>query len=205
MADILIKAISPEMIDDVAGLHMSAFEGYTNTLIGKGYVKAFIKWFCETDEAIAICAIDSTNTPVGYVVGAYLGYEAKLNKKILWPALSGILLRPWLVFNPRFRSIVANKLRSFTKGSKNQVNQIPTLPSPTVSLVGIGVHPSFKGKGVGYELINAFEARVVEYQAKSMRLSVYSDNIAARKFYEKAGWQVFDNVNGPFVYYYKII
>jgi ribosomal protein S18 acetylase RimI-like enzyme len=193
------------MVDSVADLHMVAFQGYTNTLIGMPYVRAFIRWFCETDDAIALCAMDSANTPVGYAIGAHLGYEINLNKKILWPAASGILLRPWLVFNPHFRRIVTNKLRSLTKFRNHQNNQVPILPSPTVSLVGIGVHPQYKGKKIAHELITVFESRVLESRAKSMRLSVYSDNIAARKFYEKAGWQIFDNVIGPFVYYYKIL
>lgn len=205
MADISIMKIPLEMIDSVARLHMTAFKGYTNTLIGIPYVRAFIRWFCETDEAIALCAIDSTNTPVGYVVGAPLGYTTDLNKKILWQAVIGILLRPWLVFNPRFRWIVTNKLRSLKEGGKHQSNETPILPSPTISLVGIGVHPEYRGKKIGYKLIREFESSVVEAQAKSMRLSVYSDNIAARKFYAKAGWQLFDNVIGPFVYYYKFV
>jgi ribosomal protein S18 acetylase RimI-like enzyme len=205
MADVSITKISLELIDSVAQLHMAAFKGYTNTLIGIPYVRAFIRWFCEADEAIALCAIDSTKTPVGYVVGAPLGYTTHLNQRVLWPAVTGILLRPWLVFNPRFRRIVANRFRSLKEGGKHQSNEIPILPSPTISLVGIGVHPEYRDKKIGHKLITEFESSVVEAQAKSMRLSVYSDNIAACKFYAKAGWQIFDNVIGPFVYYYKVV
>lgn len=205
MADISITKIPLEMIESVAQLHMIAFNGYTNTLIGMPYVRAFIRWFCEADEAIALCAIDSTNTPVGYVIGAPLGYTTSLNRKILWPALTGILLRPWLAFDHRFRWIVANRLRSLMNGGKHQPIKVPILPSPTISLVGIGVHSEARGHGVGQKLLAAFESFAIEAGFKSMRLSVYSDESVARKLYSKAGWKSLDDVNGPLIYYYKII
>jgi ribosomal protein S18 acetylase RimI-like enzyme len=193
------------MVDHVAELHLVAFEGYTNTLIGKPYVRTFISWFCEADEAIALCAIDRTNTPVGYVFGAPLGYSTKLNKKILWPAITGILLRPWLVFNNRLRWIVVNRVRKLIMREKLDMNEKPILPSPTMSLVGIGVHPKSRGQGVGQKLLMAFELSTIEAKAKSMRLSVYPEKIAARKLYTKAGWKSFDDVKGPLIYYYKSI
>lgn len=205
MADILIKKISLEMVDSVAELHMTAFQGYTNTLIGMPYVRAFIRWFSETDDAIALCAIDKTNTPVGYVVGAPLGYTTDLNKKILWPAVTGVLMRPRLFFNPRFRWIVANKIRSLMKRGENQSNKIPILPSPIISLVGIGVPPEARGQGIGQKLLTAFEFFAIETKSKSMRLSVYSDNMAACTLYTKAGWKSLDDVSGPLIYYYKLI
>jgi len=205
MADILVKKMSLEMVDSVAELHMTAFQGYTNTLIGMPYVRAFIRWFCQADDAIALCAIDKTNTPVGYVVGAPLGYATNLNKKILWPAVSGILMRPWLVFNTRFRWIVANKMRSLKNRGENQFNKTPMLPSPVISLVGIGVNPEARGQGVGQKLIAAFEFFAIETKSKSMRLSVYADNMAARTLYTKAGWKSFNGATEPLIYYYKIL
>lgn len=205
MTDITIKKISYEMIENIAQLHMIAFKGYTNTLIGKSYVRAFIRWFCESNEAIALCAIDKTNNPVGYVVGAPLGYTARLNKKIIGPAMIGIVIRPWLAINPRFRWIVINRIKSLRQSGMRNLEVTPILPSPTISLVGIGVHPDYRGKKIGDELIKEFETNVRKIHAKSMRLSVYKDNIAACKLYEKSGWKFFNQVNQPFVYYYKIL
>ncbi|MCE7918293.1 MAG: hypothetical protein DPW21_07530 [Anaerolineae bacterium] len=205
MIDIEIKKMSLEMVDSAASLHMIAFQGYTNTLIGMPYVQAFIRWFFESEEAVALCAVDDSNRPVGYVVGAPLGYGASLNKRTLLPALVGILLRPWLIFNPRFRWIVANRLRSWNVSRKQQSHGMPTLPGPTLSLVGIGVHPDAHGQGVGLKLITAFESYAIEMNAKSMRLSVYPDKIAARQLYTKAGWKLLNNVSEPLLYYYKLL
>jgi ribosomal protein S18 acetylase RimI-like enzyme len=204
MAGILIKKISFEMVDSVAELHMTAFQGYTNTLIGIPYVRAFIRWFCEADKSVALCAIDAIDKPVGYAIGAPLGYATDLNKKILWPAVTGIMMRPWLVFNPRFRWIMGNKLRSFKANKQNQSNKMPILPIPAISLVGIGVHPEARGQGVGQDLLRVFESLAVESGFKSTRLSVYQDNLAACMLYTKAGWKPCNSVNEELLYYYKI-
>lgn len=205
MADITVTKIPIEMIDSVARLHMTAFKGYPNTLIGMSYTRAFFRWFCEADEAIALCAVDNVRNPVGYVVGAPLGYTKDLNKFVLWPSFTGILLRPWLVFNTRLRQIVVDRLRSLIKHEKSGIDHLPILPSPTISLVGIGVHPEARGKGVGQKLLLTFEYFAIEAMAKSMRLSVYPNNLDACRLYTKVGWKSLGNPNGPLIYYYKII
>lgn len=197
--------MSLEMVDSAASLHMIAFQGYTNTLIGMPYVRAFIRWFCESEEAVALCAVDNSNRPVGYVVGAPLGYGTSLNKQTLLPALAGILLRPWLIFNPRFRWIMVNRLRSRNVSRKQQSDGMQTLPDPTISLVGIGVHPDAQGQGVGLKLITTFESYAIEMNAKSMRLSVYPDKMAARQLYTKAGWKLLNDINEPLLYYYRLL
>ncbi len=205
MENISVVKIQLDMIADVARLHMAAFEGYTNTRIGLPYVRAFIRWFCITDDAIALCAVDNAKTPLGYVVGAPLGYGTNLNRTVFWPAVGGILLRPWLAFDTRSRVIAVERLCSLIKRKTSYVSNVPILPSPTISLVGIGVDPQARGKKVGQKLMAVFESCVIEAKAKSMRLSVYPDKVAACKLYQKAGWQPFISKNTPTMYYYKII
>ena len=189
-ADVTIVPMTVEMIPQITKIHFDAFAGYMNTRIGNAYIRKFMDWFRRAGGAIALVAVDSDNKAIGYVVGAPLGYAKVMNRDLLWVATIGLLMRPWLFFSRQFRGVIMNRLRFMLNHSLVQHAE-PELPEPVMSLVGIGVSPSARGMKVGLRLMQAFEARSRELQARSLRLSVYPDNLAACRLYENCGWQPF--------------
>ncbi len=201
-----IKSITAEMIPDLVKLHREAFKGYINTRLGSGYIKAFISWFREAKQAIALAAIDSNGRPIGYVVGAPLGYSRAMNRHLFWVVSAAIVLRPWIFLNAQFRRNMIARVRT-TVGSSSIRDVRPDLPEPTMSLVSIAVSPSAQGKKVGQCLLKAFEANARMLQMRSLRLSVYPDNTIARRLYERWGWQPFSkSVRAKTaIYYFRIL
>ena len=63
------------------------------------------------------------------------------------------------------------------------------LPTPTMSLVAMGVSPVFRRAGVGRRLLDESEKLAVGMKMLSMHLSTESDNTPARQFYERHGWR----------------
>lgn len=205
---ISITVLQARQIDNAVELHKVAFAGNLNTQIGNAYTRAFIRWFQEAEEGIALCALDDRGDVVGYVVGAPIGYTASLTSKTLLPAVLGISMRPWLFMNSNFRRIVSGLLCRLLPFSRDtQMSEEPILTEPVYSLVGVAVSPLVRGQGIGQKLVDAFERQVADRGGRSCRLSVYPQNFAARKLYERAGWQLHQLTHNPIkpLYYYKII
>jgi ribosomal protein S18 acetylase RimI-like enzyme len=194
--------MTAEMVPEVAKVHSHAFAGYMNTRVGTAYVKAFLSWFLRAERAIALVATDNSSKIIGYIVGAPLGYNGPMNRDLFWVAARGIIMRPWLFFNTQFVSTIIARI-GFILGRSPVRHEEPALPWPTMSLVGIGVSPLAQGKRVGVFLMQAFEVRARELQMRSLRLSVYSDNMVARRLYEKCGWHPYPKpIRGEEAMYY---
>lgn len=175
------------MVDQIVELHLDAFAGYLNTLLGRGYIKAFVTWFLRNGGTIAIAAIDDNQKIVGYALCAPVGYSTKLNRDLFWGAGIRILIRPWLIFNARFRLVLVERMKSLVGQGKN-AQQTVKLPEPSMSLVAIGVASSQRRSKIGRRLINAVEVSARHLQMQSLVLSVYESGAAARRFYEQCGW-----------------
>jgi ribosomal protein S18 acetylase RimI-like enzyme len=206
MMGLTIIPMTAEMIPETAKLHATAFSGYMNTQIGNTYVRAFLNWFRQAKNTIALVAIDENAKIIGYVVGAPLGYNRSINRDLLWVAAVGIIVRPWSLFRAHFRNNLITRLRLILKCAPAPRAE-PVLPKPTMSLVSIGVSPSDRGKKVGRRLVQAFETRAGELQMQSLRLSVYPDNTAARQLYENCGWQLYSGLAGKkeALYYFRVL
>lgn len=194
------------MLHDVAGLHLEAFEGYLNTLLGRGYVQALLRWFIKNQRAITLAAIDGNQKIVGYALGAPVGYTRSLNRELFWVVATRTIMRPWLFLNPRFWAVLTTRLRSMV-GLPTPARQPFELPDPSMSLVAIGVASSQRRSSVGQCLMRAFEAKAHKLHMRSLVLSVYKDRTAARRFYEKCGWQPYyaQTNEGDVIRYVKIL
>ena len=185
-SNIDIHTISELMVPDVVNLHFEAFSGFMNTRIGHRYVHTFIDWFRCREDAIALAAMVD-GVVVGYTVGAPLGYQQQLNRNLLSVAAQGIITHPGVFFDLRFLRKLGERLQGFL-GKKTPASQLPELPPPTMSLVGIGVSTKWRGLRIGEHLVEAFEADARAQRMRSLRLSVQTNNLSARKLYERCGW-----------------
>lgn len=187
-----VVALSAPMISRAVEVHMEAFAGYMNVLLGRTYVHAFLSWFVSDQEAIALGATIGADL-AGYVVGAPADYQRRLNRDLAPLVAQIFILRPWLFFRPNLRRAVIARIRSLAL--RNSGRPTPRMatpgevsPSQIVSLVGIGVSSAARGQGAGKFLLRHFEAKAREAGMQSMRLSVYRTNSSARGLYERMGW-----------------
>lgn len=202
---IKLRPITGEVLDQVVEVHMLAFAGYKNVRLGASYMRAFLRWFCSAPEACTIAAVEGHQI-VGYVVGAPTTYSSSLNRSILPVAAKSFILQPRLWIDREIVGQVMTRLRLMVSPNTKTAVPVPPLPAPVYSLVSIAVRPDARGKNVGKELIAAFERIVSERQGKAVRLSVYTDNMGARRLYEKAGWMPYGlSESANWCYYYKVL
>lgn len=184
----IVPITEGNVLDDIVELHLDAFAGYVNTLLGRGYIKTFIKWFIRNKGTIAIAAIDDQQEVVGYALSAPTGYSTKLNRDLFWGTTVRILTRPWLIFDSRFRIVLVQRMKNLI-GLRQNASQVVELPGPSMSLVAIGVASAHRRSKIGQHLMRALEDEARDFQMRSLVLSVYESATAARRFYEQCGWR----------------
>lgn len=184
-------------IEELSKLHMDAFSGYSNTKIGRSYVKKFLNWFVDFPEGIALTALFD-GTPVGYVVGAPAGYQVKMNKDLAGVALIGFVSHPWVAFNKKIISIALSRLKILVGKKENKINEVQD--GKVISLVGIAVSPQYGGYKIGSNLMIAFEKLARSNGYDIMRLSVYDHNEAAISMYKKSGWNQLSSSNNTLTF-----
>ncbi len=59
----------------------------------------------------------------------------------------------------------------------------------------VGVHPSMRGRRLGWAIFNAGVERLIEHGATTLSLDVDSQNPPARRIYESAGYRTYSEVN----------
>lgn len=199
-----IRVVGMELsdIEHVIDVHVSAFSGAMNTRLGRAYLRAFFKWFVEADDAIALLA-KAGNDVTGYVVGAPIGYDDRLTKALLLPAIVALSIRPHLLIRSGFVRAINSRIGSMF--GTNKPGKTPDLPAGSYSLVGIGVRPMAQGHGVGATLMRAYESAVVNAGGVAVRLSVYSSNAKARGLYEASGWTHFERPGPQADFYFKAL
>jgi len=184
----IVPITEGNVLDDIVELHLDAFAGYVNTLLGRGYIKAFVKWFIRNKGTIAIAAIDDQQKVVGYALSAPTGYSTRLNRDLFWGTTVRILTRPWLIFDSRFRIVLVQRMKNLI-GLRQNASQALELPEPSMSLVAIGVASAQRRSKIGHRLMRAVEEEARDFQMRSLVLSVYESATAARRFYEQCGWE----------------
>ncbi|MCD4748309.1 MAG: GNAT family N-acetyltransferase [Thermoanaerobaculales bacterium] len=186
---VLVEAMSSDSVDELVEVHLEAFDGYMNAALGRGYVRAFLLWFCDASDGIALTAwLDGR--VVGYVVGAPVGYNSRMTRDLFRVVLRSMVCRPWLGARRDIRAALSARLRLLKgPGGHHSVGLGPKgTYGSTVSLVGIGVAEAARGRGAGGALMKAFESEALKRGMQAMRLTVYRDNVAACRVYQRAGW-----------------
>jgi ribosomal protein S18 acetylase RimI-like enzyme len=194
-----VVSMTVDMVPRVCDLHVNAFAGLMSVRLGPAYLRAFFSWFLRAPDAVALVAADQQRAILGYVIGAPRGYTTAMNRELVSVAARSMIARPWLLLNSQVRATSKARLGFLLGRSAVDTSD---LPGPTMSLVGIAVSPSAAGKGVGFDLMQAFEKKARASRMASLHLSVYPDNIAARRLYERCGWHSLDLGSSTGAIYY---
>jgi len=184
---VVVRPMNKDDVPEVGQIHKEAFAGYMNTRLGASYTRAFLRWFLTSKGASALVAREPHGTIVGYVLGAPIDYGPAMNRDLLFTAATSVIIRPWLFFSQTFWTIVAGRIRS-TFNIAPAHKPVFRYPEPAMSLVALGVASCARGKKIGLCLLLAFEDKARELGVRSLQLTVYRTNVAARKLYEANGW-----------------
>lgn len=204
MNSISIRPFRKEDLSQVVEFHKAAFKDHINARLGNAYLTAFLSWFVEQKNCIALVAVDGKDRPVGYVVGAYWGYQQKLNRFLLRRSVVAMITHPVVLFHPKIWNALLARCKILLGLSKHVEETQKQLQGNIISLVGIGIDTKLHRGGVGTMLLKTFETKATEMDFDTLRLSVYSSNKTARSFYEKNGWYLLqDTAALPIVAYAK--
>ena len=197
-----IQKIIPEMLNLIVKIHKVAFHNYPHSFLGSFYVKKFINWFASSPNGIALVATNN-GKPVGYIVGAPLGYRWRLNINMFPVVFLCLLARPWLLFNRSVAKGLRTRIVSQIK-NKNSEDVELTLPAPVFRLVAIAVDANHRREGIGRKLFLEFKKLAAAKGARSLVLSVHKNNDVARKFYRAGGWKVLQPSDDSILKYYPL-
>jgi ribosomal protein S18 acetylase RimI-like enzyme len=183
---ITVSDATPADLDAVLPLHERAFAGTMGVALGRPYLTRFLRTFLGGGDRVFLVAREGDRA-IGYVFGRPA--EASDDRALLLYVGLGFVLHPTILARADIRAEVVRRLRGFDQAEE----EAPGLPTPTLTLVGIGTEPGEWGRGVGRLLIEAFEQRTRTLGYASARLSVYRDNDRARHLYESCGWKPVDH------------
>lgn len=202
-SETVIVPMPVEVVDEAAALHLQGFAGYMNARLGHRYARAFIDWFRRQPDAICLGAVHDGEL-AGYVVGAPIGYSRKMNRDLFFVAATSAITRPWLFADRAIRRQISARLKILLGGDRQLPAEL-AFPVPAVSLVGICVSPSMHRRSIADRLVEAFEEEARSRGTRTLRLSVYRDNAAARRLYEKHGWFPDDSGEKDPIDYYLVM
>jgi len=197
--ELVVRRMVSADADEVASLHLQAFEGYFMSHLGLEFLRRYYRQFTMDQEAYSVLALVEGRV-VGFVVGFDVGssFERRFfrehfvwlawtvaTKAVTNSAVRTGLLQRMLFFRRAFASLFGRG-----QGAKQQTRPLPPdVPDGAgASLLGIAVHPSFRGQGVAERLQDAFLKLLKDRDVSWVRLSVKPDNKRAIAFYEKVGW-----------------
>ena len=204
--NVVVEPMRMDDINDAVGLHMRAFPDSRSTKLGKVYVKKMFCWFLEYQADLSLAARKDGEI-IGYVIGAVGGYGRKLFRYAFFEVVFGLLSHPGLWFQSEtfllWESYLKGLLPEKTTASANEINPHQ---AKKAALAGIAVDPDQRGQKIGTTLVIAFETAAANLGVDKLTLSVHSDNLSARRLYDRCGWTMdSENQAANTVHYMKVI
>jgi ribosomal-protein-alanine N-acetyltransferase len=173
-------------------LHRAAFRGSMGVGLGARYTRALLRHYVACDACLFLVSVPHRSGPVdGYVFGAPLRHLGEIDRRLAVPSAVGMATHPWLLARRAVLAEAWNRVRGH-----HAVDTTAPDPATTFALVGIGVDPTARGRGVGRALLAGFEQHVDPDAYAACELTVYEDNVAARALYESTGWRCVGPVPG---------
>jgi len=182
----------------LAEIHMAAFKGFFLTSLGKSFMNAYYKATLQSNESIAVCAVDEKKNIVGFSFGSThsKGFHKRILKQnpVLF-LLQGIII---LFTKPKALFRLANNLDKNANTADD---------GNYAELLSIAVTPEAKGTGIGKEIIKKFEEEAIHKGCRRIALTTdYYNNGDVVEFYRRTGYRVFyEFITYPDRKMYKLI
>jgi ribosomal protein S18 acetylase RimI-like enzyme len=193
----MIEKMQLDHIDDVVEIHMCEFPVSQSTKFGIDFLRSYYKGAAESSNTSSFVYVKDSNV-VGFIFGGT--NKQKLSRQIL--------MKSKLTF---IKSAILNIIKSpvtsisrFTSYLKHYI-----LPGgdkfyadDTASLDSVAIIKEHRGGGIANELMLSFLNDLRSKQISACRLGVLAENTAARKFYERSGFEQANNEGTVYIYYF---
>lgn len=185
----------------VAQLHMQVFPGFFLSTLGYRFLKKYYSVVLKHPETICLLARNERDDIMGYVLGraCAAGYLKKIVKSapltFMWEGVKLLFSHP--------KALVRLVKNLDKKSDKKEIKD-----SQEYAEIGlIGVMPEFKGKGIGHQLLDAFEKELKKRKVESLSLTTdYDDNKQTLIAYKAWGFEVlYEFVTYPNRRMYRLI
>ncbi len=177
----IIRTIEKNDIPEIVKLHKLVFskDHFSSIFPSKLLVKYFITLY--KHHKFKFVAVENLNI-LGYLIGGF-NPEIPVNNFLRKHLLSIIFI---LIMNPKF---LLEKIHGFVSSIfSNQVN----VHKNSVSIYLIAVSNTVQKRGIGKELLNHFEQKLLANKISSYTLAVRIDNFNAIEFYKKNNFTQID-------------
>lgn len=194
----------------IAQVHIAAFPEYFQTHLGADFLIRFYRNYFELPGYCYVATYQ--NRPIGFVVGSmsnpilfrrfyrqnFFFLAFTLIKKFLSDRVirASIMKRLFHVKAALLALFPSNKANH----SQNKASKDKNTDVIYCRLVGIGVHPDYRRRGVAEALTDTLLKTMTQNGCESVRLGVLKDNEGARSFYEKSGWKLVAEGTDSFTY-----
>lgn len=197
---IIYSELKPEFLDSLVRIHRETFKDHYNSRLGNYYTKEYLKWLNSKNEfdSFIICAFDEDEKRViGYICGARLGFQSKMNRDLLFPTIISFSTKPWLIFDKRFFLFLAPKLRTLI--GKEEYTEIKKyeeqLKQPIYSVISFGIDSNYKtGMNLGFfileDLYKKFFDELKKKGAGTVRATIRKSNQNIIKYYSAKNWML---------------
>jgi len=199
---IAIRLMTEQDIPALQRLHMEVFEGYNTTLMGASYLKGLYRTLA-CDTACTSIVATKDDEIFGWIggVGHWGAFEKALMKSNILrsPAILFSVLKNRPVLLKKAFAVVWRVLMQFFQGlaqKKEHSEGAPpsvadSSPRATAILLVIGVTPERRNQSVGQLIMEDFHRRLLSKGFAAATLNTSSDNKAANRAFQKAGYDLF--------------
>ena len=192
----------------LADLHTAAFPDYFLTHLGPSFLRRYYEAFLGEPHTVVIGSVNGR--PVGFVAGTtdLARFQRGLYRRNLlhFPVIiAGRIVTDRVVRREitrrrhHVRLAISSMLRGRRPGRDDEGGKSSTPDSAISHLFAICVEPSAQGTGVA-AMMTAYLDAERRNGARRVRLSVFTDNARAIKFYEHGGWMAVEVEGDSTVY-----
>ena len=171
-------------IDSIVNVHISGFEGFFLTLLGRKFLSELYRSFAFREGGILRILHDDNNKIIGFASGTTQPEEFYRNLKkdrgliFFWKALPSLLKNPVLVLKKLWYAL-------FYKGER------PLGIANSALLSSIAILPSESGKSYGKKLLKDYEETVKRLGCASLYLTTdKTGNDGVISFYKRNGYKI---------------
>lgn len=176
------KAI-PADYKQFAYIHTQAFEGFFLTTLGVNFLSTYYLSCLKAKSTIAVSAFNENNEIIGFASGSVWSKGYNKNIVLSNPLGFGVAAIKIIFTKPiALLRLLNNLTKNHNENDKGNYAE----------LLSIGILPTYKGMGIGKQMLIEFEKEAKEVKSERISLTTdYYNNEEIVQFYKKLGYETF--------------